>query len=630
MATSSKKIKTRNAKIPKLRYAEYYDQQEITDTLYEKSSKGKVFSNLMPLITSEANILRAYRSMKSNKGSLTEGTDGQTIRDIECLEPRVVTNEIRRRLENYRPKAVRRKEIPKPNGKMRPLGIPCIWDRLIQQCILQILEPICEAKFSDNSYGFRPLRSAEQAIASEMKLVNESKLHFVVEVDIKSFFDEVNHAKLMRQLWTMGIRDKKLLAVIKAILKAPIRMPDGSIHWPQKGTPQGGILSPLLANVVLNELDQWIDGQWKNNPVADKYAYVYTPKKGDARVVKSNGYTAMKKTKLKEMRIIRYADDVRILCRTKRQANLTAIAVKQWLEERLKLQVSEEKTKVVNLRRSWSEFLGFKMTLREKGKKRVAETHMCDKAIKRTIDSLKEQIKRIQHSQDGKRPQEISKYNAMVRGIHRYYEIATHISGDAAEIKWATLKTLNRLKPLMDRNGAISGKSQDCKRYGKSKQLRYIQGQWILPIGYVKTRNAMHKKGASNIYTVEGRKAIHENLAISNIWIAFHMAQNPILGRSLEYNDNRVSLFAAQWGKCAITGREFLSPDEVHCHHKIPRKNGGGDEFSNLTLVLKELHTLIHATRPETINAYLSVLKLNQTQIKKLNQLREKTGCEPV
>lgn len=630
MATSSRKPKARKAKIPKMRYAEYYDQQEIMDELYDKSLKGEIFGNLMPLITSKANIFRVYRSMKSNKGSMTEGTDGLTISDIECLEPEVVVSEIRRRLGNYRPKAVRRKEIPKPNGKTRPLGIPCIWDRLIQQCVLQILEPICEAKFSDNSYGFRPLRSVEHAIAAEMKLVNESKLHFVVEVDIKGFFDEVNHAKLMRQLWALGIRDKKLLAIIKAILKAPIRMPDGTICWPQKGTPQGGILSPLLANIVLNELDQWVDSQWKNNPVVDKYAYVYTPKKGNARVVKSNGYTAMKKTNLKEMRIIRYADDVRILCRTRRQANLTAIAVKQWLAERLKLQVSEEKTRVVNLEKGWSEFLGFKMTLREKGKKRVAKTHMCDKAKKRIIDELKEQIKRIQHSQDGKMPQEISKYNAMVRGIHRYYEIATHISRDAAEIKWATLKTLKRLKPLMNKSGTIGKRSQDNKRYGKSKQLRFIRGQWILPIGYVKTRNAMHRKGTSNIYTVEGRKEVHENLAITNIWIALYMAQNPIPGRSVEYNDNRVSLFAAQWGKCAITGREFLSPDEVHCHHKTPRKMGGGDEFSNLILVLKELHILIHATRPETISAYLSVLKLNQTQMKKLNELREKAGCEPV
>lgn len=626
MATSSSKTKTRKVKISKLRYAEYYDQQELLDELYAKGVEGGIFDNLMPLILSEANILMAYRSMKSNKGSTTEGTDGLTIRDIEKCKPQKLIVEIHRRLENYQPKAVRRKEIPKPNGKTRPLGIPCIWDRLIQQCILQILEPICEARFSDNSYGFRPLRSAEHAIAAEMRLINQSKLHFVVEVDIEGFFDNVNHAKLMRQLWAIGIKDKKLLSVIKAILKAPIRMPDGTLHWPEKGTPQGGILSPLLANVVLNELDHWVDSQWQDNPVTGKY---FQKVNQNGSIDKGCGYEAMRKTGLKEVRIIRYADDVRILCRTRGQANRMSIAVKQWLEERLKLRVSEEKTRVVNLKKHWTEFLGFKMKAVSKGQKKVVQSHMCDKAVEKVTAKLKEQIKRIQHPKEGEQTQEISKYNAMVRGAHNYYEIATHVSKDAAKINRKATMTFRRLKLCMTKEGAIGKRSQDYKKYGKSKQLRFISGQWILPFGYVQHRNPMCKKRKVNIYTAEGRQGIHDNLGVPNKWIAYYMAENPVAKRSVEYNDNRVSLFAAQWGKCAITGREFLSPDEVHCHHKVPRSKGGGDNYANLTLVLKELHTVIHATKPEIINAYLSVLKLSPEQMKKLNQLREKAGCEP-
>jgi len=127
-------------------------------------------------------------------------------------------------------------------------------DRLIQQCILQVLEPICEAKFYKHSYGFRSLRSTKQAISRAYFLCQSNNLHYVVDVDIKSFFDNINHGKLIKQLYTLGIRDKCLIAIISKMLKAKIE----NVGIPNKGTPQGGILSPLLANVVLNEFDWWI------------------------------------------------------------------------------------------------------------------------------------------------------------------------------------------------------------------------------------------------------------------------------------------------------------------------------------------------------------------------------------
>lgn len=151
-----------------LRHAEYYQMQTTFDDLYSKSKNGEKFQNLMLLILSRENILLAYRNIKSNGGSKTQGTDNVVIDDIGKLSADEYVEKLRFIVagskHGYRPKAVRRKEIPKPNGKLRPLGIPCMWDRLVQQCIKQVMEPICEAKFSENSYGFRPLRSVEHAI----------------------------------------------------------------------------------------------------------------------------------------------------------------------------------------------------------------------------------------------------------------------------------------------------------------------------------------------------------------------------------------------------------------------------------------------------------------------------------
>lgn len=253
-----------------LRHAEYYDMQEIYDELYAKSKNGEIFTDIMKIILKRENILLAYRNIKTNEGSNTAGTDKLTIKDIGKMSADDAVEKVRKIVMGskdwgYRPRPVRRKEIPKPNGDTRPLGIPCIWDRLIQQCIKQVMEPICEAKFSGNSFGFRPNRSAEHAIQRCYCRMQLSKLHYVVEFDIKGFFDNVDHPKLIRQIWAMGIRDKWLIYIIKQILKAPIKMPDGTMNYPTKGTPQGGIISPLLANIVLNELDWWIENQWRFN-----------------------------------------------------------------------------------------------------------------------------------------------------------------------------------------------------------------------------------------------------------------------------------------------------------------------------------------------------------------------------
>ena len=221
------------------------------DELYAASVKGQRFCNLVELIKRPENIKLAYRNIRKNSGSRTAGVDNKTISDLNKWNENALVAHVQRKLDWYVPNAVRRVEIPKDNGKTRPLGIPTIMDRLIQQCILQVLEPICEAKFFKRSNGFRPNHSAENAIAQAERMIQNVGCHYVIDIDIKSFFDNVNHGKLLKQMWTLGIRDKKLLSIISAMLKAEV----AGIGFPEKGTPQGGIISPLLSNIVLNELD---------------------------------------------------------------------------------------------------------------------------------------------------------------------------------------------------------------------------------------------------------------------------------------------------------------------------------------------------------------------------------------
>lgn len=623
--------------VDNLRHAEYYDMQETMDELYSKSKSGQTFDNLMGIILSKNNILLAYRNIKANDGSHTPGTDKLTIENIGRLTADEVVEKVRFIVcggkHGYRPKPVRRKDIPKPNGKTRPLGIPCIWDRLVQQCIKQIMEPICEAKFSENSYGFRPNRSIEHAMKTMYRLMQIVGLSYVIEFDIKGFFDNVNHSKLIKQIWAMGIHDKHLIYVLRQILKAPISMPDGSVERPLKGTPQGGIISPLLANIVLNELDHWIESQWQFNPVAFKYKGGIN--KSGSEVL-SHGYRAMKSTGLKEMYIVRYADDFRILCRKKTDAQKIMIAVTQWLSERLHLEVSPEKTRIVNTKRRYTEFLGFKIKMQPKRNKYLVKSHISDKQFEEKRKKLVEQAKKIVSPSKGKTEyDEVVLYNAMVMGIQNYYRIATCISLDCREIGRNVMTVFtNRLqeqrKSRLKKEGRKLSKVE-MEWYGKSKAIRYIAGteEPIYPISYVKFKQPIAKVRKRCCYTKEGREGLHDNLQI-NISIMLDVMRQPLINRTVEYADNRISLFCAQWGKCAVTGWEFRSVHDIHCHHILMRQNGGNDKYDNLVLVYEPIHKLIHAKNRETINKYMTILNLNTKQLKKLNELRTKIGLHEI
>ena len=573
---------------------------------------------MLSIITSEENIKLAYRNIKKNHGSKTAGTDGKTIQDLEKWQTETLINHIRKKLEYYEPQAIRRVEIPKPNGKKRPLGIPTIMDRLIQQCIYQILEPIAEAKFHERSNGFRPNRSTEHAIAQVYKMVQTQQLYYIVDIDIKAFFDNVQHGKLLKQMWQIGIQDKKLLKIISVMLKAEV----AGIGFPEKGTPQGGIISPLLSNIVLNELDWWIASQWETMPTKHEYQGRKT------RTDNSSKYCALRTSKLKECYLVRYADDFKILCRYHNDAKRLFIATQQWLKERLGLEINTEKSKIIDLRKNYSEFLGFKIKVHRKGKrheqkvKYTIHSRVSDKAIKRIKDTTSRIIKRIEFPKDEKKEvYAIDFYNSFVMGVHNYYCLATCVNKDFDKIAFHVRKRLrNRLKSRLSRKGVIQYKYIE-EEYGKSKEIRFIHGKAIIPLGYVQHQNPMWKNGKVNKYTPEGRKEIHNQLQKVNLNILHYLMRNPNENQSVEYNDNRLSLYCAMQGKCAIT-KTILEKDNIHCHHIIPRKDGGGDNYQNLLLIDKRVHILLHATKAETIEKYLGILNLSKAQLNKLNTYR--------
>ncbi|MGL5716813.1 MAG: group II intron reverse transcriptase/maturase, partial [Paraclostridium sp.] len=574
------------------------------DKIYLNSCNNNKFANLMDYIASENNILLAYRNIKSNKGSITAGTDNKNIESLKSLSKDEFVNLMQSKFANYMPKSVRRVEIPKQNGKLRPLGIPCIDDRIIQQCIKQILEPICEAKFHNHSYGFRPNRNTSHAIARCMFLMNKSKLHYVVDIDIKGFFDNVNHSKLKKQIWKLGIRDRTLLSLIDKILKSDIQ----GIGTPTKGTPQGGIISPLLSNVVLNELDWWISSQWETFKTNKLYS-------------EGNRLRAQRNTNLKEMWIVRYADDFKIFCRDHKIAIKIFNAVKQWLKERLDLDISNEKSKITNLRKNSTEFLGFKLKVKLKRKKYVCNSKMTEKAKQNTVNKLKQQIKNIQKSQNDK---EVSKLNSMILGSHNYYRYATHVSKDFSDIDFLVRKTLRaRLKNVINNKPKLSKTYE--RLYGKYNGKKItIKNTTVFPIYGCRTKNAMCFSQYISNYTFEGRRLIHNSLCDIGELIQY-LLRNKQKSRTTEFNDNRISLMAGQNGKCYVTG-EALKIGFMKCKHKIPKSLGGTDEYKNLVWLTTQAYELIHSTNLGAIAKYLNNMNLDKKGLDRVNSLRKLVG----
>ena len=291
-------------------------------------SPAKNYEQLMEEVCERENCLQAFKRVKSNKGS--PGIDGMTV---EQLPGHLKEHwpAIREQLLSgtYKPQPVKRVEIPKPDGGVRQLGIPTVLDRMVQQAAMQVLQSRWDAEFSEHSHGFRPGRSAHQAVAKAQKYVASGR-RWVVDLDLEKFFDRVNHDKLMARA-AERVGDRRMLKLIRAFLRAGV-MENGLVGPVEEGTPQGGPLSPLLSNLVLDELDRELERR--------KHCFV------------------------------RYADDCNIYVRSRRAGERVKRSITSFITRRLKLKVNEQKSAVA--RPADRKFLGFSLTRAHEPKRRIA------------------------------------------------------------------------------------------------------------------------------------------------------------------------------------------------------------------------------------------------------------------
>jgi group II intron reverse transcriptase/maturase len=330
-------------------------------------------NGMLEQILSPSNLNQAYKRVKSNKGS-----GGVDKMEVESLLNHLVCHKeelLQSILDGtYRPNPVRRVEIPKENGKMRMLGIPTVMDRVVQQAITQVLSPIYEKQFSPNSYGFRPKRSAHQALNKCKDHINDG-YKYAVDMDLEKFFDTVNQSKLV-EILSRTVKDGRVISLIHKYLHAGVVV-RSKFEITEVGVPQGGPLSPLLSNIMLNELDKELE------------------KRGH--------------------RFVRYADDMVILCKSKRSAERTLKSIIAYIEEKLFLKVNREKTVVAYVKKI--KFLGY--SFYENGKGGRLRIH--PKSVSKMKDRIKELTSRSNGWGDARRKETLKQY---ITGWVNYFHLA--------------------------------------------------------------------------------------------------------------------------------------------------------------------------------------------------------------
>ncbi|OME69179.1 group II intron reverse transcriptase/maturase [Paenibacillus sp. FSL A5-0031] len=564
------------------------DLQETIDKLYSESrdtvSRGDLprFKGLLEIMSAEPTILSAIHKLKRNKGSETPGSDSQRLRrDILQQDYQIVISRVQECFKHYRPNPVRRVYIPKPGKReKRPLGIPTIIDRIVQECIRMVIEPILEAQFFKHSYGFRPMRDADMALARTTTQVKHTGYHWIIEGDISKFFDNVNHSILLRKLWHMGIRDQRVLMIIKGMLKAGIM---DEMKTNQLGTPQGGIISPLLANAYLDTFDQWLIREWEEK----KTRHPYTMNDNRLRALRNH-------SNLKPAYLVRYADDWVLITNTKSSAEKWKRRISRFLDVKLKLKLSEEKTLITDVRKRPIQFVGFNFKERKNGPDNwVTSTRPNPERLRSKIDEIRSATRnlrrvRIINNVNFKEQlvSDIHRLNSKIRGVVNYYESSTMVNVYMA--KYAnSLNFLGRKVVAKYGGGVCPAKEvynlQSIHASYDSK-IPFIQlNDW--KIGITDFRFCKWKKGTlknpdESPFTKEGR-LLYEHRSLKR---PVSVRADEILSHSLitllaigkterlytfEYFLNRPYAFNRDKGKCRVCGNP-LSADNIHVHHINP------------------------------------------------------------
>ena len=536
--------------------------RKLQDKLYQHSKKvydegGRpALKGLLEIMSAEATIITAIHNIKSNHGSETPGVDSKTMRDYLQHSHSWVIRDIQSAFKHFEPQKIRRVYIGKPGkAEKRPLGIPTIRDRIVQECMRIVLEPIFEAQFFAHSYGFRPMRDAPMALERAKLLVHHTGYHWIVEGDISKCFDRIDHAILLKRLYHMGIRDRRVLQIIKAMLKTGV-MDECEVN--EEGTPQGGLISPLLANVYLDIMDEWITKQWEIKKTEYPFSKPYRKYKGLRRTALIPGF------------LVRYADDFIIITDTRAHAEDWKKRLQIFLHSKMKLTLSPEKTLITDNRKKYIIFLGYEYKV-VPGKARkgyIPRTIPERDRLRRKTDKIAHDIKKIPHYYSREQMVDaINRINSQIRGIIQYYQCCTWVNISmkkySRRLQFVARHRLTQYKgkwiPAIQTQN-LPRVHQQYKQKIPSMKYRDIYIGFTA-LSFCKWEKTIPKKEEETPYTEAGRQLFFERTKKKRIHARLDEMNSEKSARATRYG---------QWGKLNnfefIMNRAYaLNRDKLKC-----------------------------------------------------------------
>lgn len=566
--------------------------------------------NLHPMVYDDRNVALAVRQLGQSPGRMTPGPDGSNYKTLEKYSVMELAEIVRERLFKKRMDYVRRVYIPKGNGKERPIGICTIWDKLVEKCIQLVVEPYCETKFVESSFGFRERLSTHNALA---KVKNQCQtMPYVLSVDMKDYFGTIDPDIAYRELWHIGIKDQVILNYIYRFIKKGYFEDSCKIEDP-KGTPQGSILGPLISNVYLHRFDVWLrdQGDCWHDPNVTKF-HTYRHKRRNLEL-----------TKLKIGIHVRYADDILVLCKDYEDARRFRYSVTNYLTHNMKLVINEEKTRIYDLTKEKMKYLGydfyaFKQNTnnpKKKGKLKVSNTLPQEKEDK-IVEECSALLKEIR-----KHPgfETFHNWNIYVVGIHNYYRGMTHFNKSFSKIGWRIHKlfyhTMEKRATFTNeqayKNNFLHGRYSS---WGKSGYY-YFDRFPVVEIDWANWDSALiaSRKGTANRgnpYNY-GENKHKPGVSIGTIEYLVNTSKHIKNSRLAMF---RISKYSSMKGISYLSG-EFVPVEKYHCHHIKPKCKGGTNDFDNLCVLSETEHQLLHSSNPEQL--YVLYPKKRQ-RIKKL------------